>query len=273
MKTEKFENLEAVWRRRFLPIRTDAQNPVVARMWDFEDGFRDAWHAHEEAQLIYVTRGVARAVTPNGIWTLAPFQAIWMPPGMLHELHAIGEVTARTAYVDADAAPQFKAWTQCRVVQVGQLLDALLVTLAVGTGSGETQRTELALPLFMHELARALPALSGRLPLPDDRRLRAVCEQLLLCPENNDTIDVWGARVGASTRTLARLFRDETGLSFGQWRQHLRLVEAVARLAQGAPVATVAAELGYQSPSAFTSMFRKTLGASPQRYLRQRDSL
>lgn len=271
MKTEKFENLEPVWRQRFLPIRTDAENPVVARMWDFEDGFRDPWHAHEEAQLIYVTRGVARALTQNGIWTLAPFQAIWVPPGVLHELHAIGEVTARTAYVDANAAPEFRGWTQCKVVQVGPLLDALLVALAVSTGDRDTRRTALSLPLFRLELSSARPALSGTLPLPADRRLRGVCEQLLLCPENNDTIDVWGARVGASARTLARLFRDETGLSFGQWRQQLRLVEAVARLAQGTPVAAVAVELGYQSPSAFTSMFRKTLGASPQRYLRQRE--
>jgi AraC-like DNA-binding protein/quercetin dioxygenase-like cupin family protein len=272
MKTEKSENLEPVWRQRFLPIRTNADNPVVARMWDFEDGFRDPWHAHEEAQLIYVTRGVARALTPNGIWTLAPFQAIWMPAGMLHELHAIGDVTVRTAYIDVMVAAQFRSWTQCRVVQIGHLLDALLVALAVGTGDSDTRRTELALPLFLFELHRALPALSGTLPLPDDRRLRAVCEQLLLCPENNETIDAWGARVGASTRTLARLFRDETGLSFGQWRQQLRLVEAVARLALGTPVATVAVELGYQSPSAFTSMFRKALGASPQRYLRSRDN-
>ncbi|OLL28154.1 hypothetical protein BTH42_29630 [Burkholderia sp. SRS-W-2-2016] len=248
-------------------------NPVVARLWDFDDGFRDPWHAHEEAQLIYVTRGVARALTQRGIWTLAPFQAIWLPPGVLHELHAIGDVTVRTAYVDVNAAPAFKSWTQCRVLQAGQLLDALLVALAVSSGDSDPQRSQLALPLFLFELQRALPALSGTLPLPVERRLRSVCEQLLSAPQNNDTIDVWGARVGASTRTLARLFRDETGLSFGQWRQQLRLVEAVARLAQGMPVATVASELGYQSASAFTAMFRKTLGTSPQRYLRQRDGV
>ena len=272
MKLEKFENLEPVWRQRFLPIRTDGDNPLVARMWEVEDGYRDPWHAHEEAQLIYVTRGVVRVLTPTGIWMLAPFQAIWLPPGMLHELHAIGEVSVRTVYADAGASAELKSWTQCRVLQVGQLMDASLVALAVSSGDSDSRRAKLALPLFLFELTHAPAALSGTLPLPTDRRLRGVCEQLLLCPQNNDTIDVWGARVGASTRTLARLFRDETGLSFGHWRQQLRLVEAVARLALGSPVASVAAELGYQSPSAFTSMFRKTLGESPQRYLKRREN-
>jgi AraC-like DNA-binding protein/quercetin dioxygenase-like cupin family protein len=270
MKSEKFENLEPVWRQRFLPIRTDAARPVVARMWDFEDGFRDPWHAHEEAQLIYVTQGVARALTQHGIWTLAPFQGIWMPPGVLHELHAIGDVTVRSSYIDTIVVAQFAGWTQCRVMEISPLLDALLVALAVSSEDVDAERSALALPLFLFELERALPALTGTLPLPAERRLRAVCEQLLACPENNDTIEMWGMRVGASTRTLARLFRDETGLSFGQWRQQLRLVEAVARLAQGTPVASVAIELGYQSASAFTAMFKKALRSSPQRYLRKR---
>ncbi|WP_251863537.1 helix-turn-helix domain-containing protein [Achromobacter sp. Marseille-Q4962] len=92
-------------------------------------------------------------------------------------------------------------------------------------------------------------------------------------PENNDTIDQWSEHVGASTRTLTRLFREETGLSFGQWRQQLRLVETIARLAQGVSVSTVASELGYRSASAFISMFRETLGDTPQRYLKRRESV
>jgi AraC-like DNA-binding protein len=78
--------------------------------------------------------------------------------------------------------------------------------------------------------------------------------------------------VGASPRTLARLFREETGLSFGQWRQQLRIVEGVARLALDVPVSTIAVELGYQSASAFIPMFRKTLGDTPQRYLKRREA-
>lgn len=94
---------------------------------------------------------------------------------------------------------------------------------------------------------------------------------MLSYPQNDDIIERWGERVGASNRTVARLFKEETGLSFGQWRQQLGLAEAVARLALDVPVATIATELGYQSSSAFISMFRKTPGNTPQRYLKRRE--
>ncbi|MFT4063669.1 AraC family transcriptional regulator [Paraburkholderia sp.] len=243
---------------------------MVTSSWEYENGFREVWHAHEAAQLIYVTRGVLRILTPAGIWTLPPFHGIWLPPTVPHELHAIGEVIVRTAWVAPQTDPALDRWTQCQVLHMSPLLDALVSALADETDNDD-RRAALALPLFLLELTRAPRLTSGTLPLPQDRRLRSICEELLSYPQNTDTIELWGERVGASTRTLARLFREETGLSFGQWRQQLRLVEAVAKLALDVPVSTIAAELGYQSSSAFISMFRKTLGETPQRYLKKRD--
>ena len=81
-------------------------------------------------------------------------------------------------------------------------------------------------------------------------------------------------RTGPSSRRRQRadpgsaLFLKETGLTFGAWRQRLRLISAVARLAEGQAVTTVAFDLGYDSPSAFIAMFRRQLGAPPGRYLR-----
>lgn len=72
--------------------------------------------------------------------------------------------------------------------------------------------------------------------------------------------------MGASGRTLARLFRREIGMTFGAWRQQARLIEALARLGTGEPVTHVALDLGYESPSAFTAMFRRSLGVTPSRY-------
>ncbi|MGS0897330.1 helix-turn-helix domain-containing protein [Burkholderia stagnalis] len=280
MKTAEIANasVNPVWRQRYTIVDVTPVVPVEARTWTYQNGFREVWHAHEEAQLIYVTRGVLRILTSAGIWTLPPFHGIWLPPTVAHELHAIGEVVVRTAYVAGHAGPSPDAWTRCQVLYIGQLLDALVASLAAdgdddgdGDGGGDAdRRAGLAIELFLLELSRAPQLTSGTLPLPNDRRLRSICEQLLSCPCNNDTIERWGERVGASNRTLARLFKEETGLSFGQWRQQLRLVEAVARLALDVPVSTIAAELGYQSSSAFISMFRKTLGDTPQRYLKRR---
>jgi AraC-like DNA-binding protein len=123
--------------------------------------------------------------------------------------------------------------------------------------------------LLLALLRDAESTTQGGLPLPSDRRLRTICSRLLEAPENDDTLDRWSETVGASARTLARLFRQETGLTFGQWRQQLRLVEAMARLALGDSVAHVADQLGYQSSSSFIAMFRREIGETPQRLLRR----
>ena len=90
-------------------------------------------------------------------------------------------------------------------------------------------------------------------------------------PGDNRPLSDWAAAVGTSERTLARAFTKETGLSFGAWRQRLRLMESLDRLMAGEPVTTVALDLGYATPSAFTAMFRKTLGAPPSVYLGRRE--
>ena len=90
-------------------------------------------------------------------------------------------------------------------------------------------------------------------------------------PSNNDDLDHWAHYGNLGRRTLTRLFRKETGMSFVEWRQHIRLLEALTRLASGEPVTNVALDLGYESPSAFTAMFRRALGESPRNYLRWAD--
>jgi AraC-like DNA-binding protein len=107
------------------------------------------------------------------------------------------------------------------------------------------------------------------LPLPFDRRLRKVCAAVLQAPGNDDTLEQWGERMGASARTLARRMKDETGMSFHNWRLQVRIDEGICRLLQGQSVVSVARALGYASASAFVYMFRNVMGVSPTRYLEQ----
>lgn len=93
-----------------------------------------------------------------------------------------------------------------------------------------------------------------------------LCAALRRNPADARTLDAWGVAVGASARTLARLFMTETGLSFAAWRAQVRLLAALARLAAGEKVTSVALDLGYDSPSAFIAMFRRQLGVTPSRY-------
>ena len=86
-------------------------------------------------------------------------------------------------------------------------------------------------------------------------------------PGRADTLERWSESTGASSRTLARLFARDLGVRFTDWRCQARLATALAGLAQGRDIASVARDAGYRSPSAFTAMFRKTLGAPPRDYL------
>jgi AraC-like DNA-binding protein len=221
---------------------------------------------HEEAQFVFSAQGVLRVQTPVGVWTLGPQRGLWLAPGVSHELHAVGNVSMHSVYFERDAAP----WTgpECHVLVISALLQALVAAMVEDKKSPHESRAPLIAPLLVSEIKAAPEASGVKLPLPTDRRLRQICELLIAKPANTDPLGLWGDRVGASERTLARLFKDETGLTFGQWRQQLRLVEAVSRLAQGMPVATIAAELGYQNASAFITMFRKSMGETPQRYLK-----
>jgi len=99
-------------------------------------------------------------------------------------------------------------------------------------------------------------------------RLRRAIEFLVAHPGNTISFPELAAQAGASTRALARLFVTETGMSFGRWREHLRIVAAVDRLTHGRSITQTALELGYQSPSAFTTMFTRLLGMPPGRLLK-----
>ena len=58
-------------------------------------------------------------------------------------------------------------------------------------------------------------------------------------------------------------------MSFRSWRQQRRLLRALELLATGRSVTDVALELGYDNASAFIAMFRRCLGTTPARYLRE----
>lgn len=109
-----------------------------------------------------------------------------------------------------------------------------------------------------------------QLPHPSDPRAARVAEGLMASPGCGRTLAQICQGSGASKRTMERLFQRETGMSFGKWRQQLRLMHAMRLLAEGAKVTHAALEAGYSTPSAFISMFRKVLGTTPTLYFKER---
>ena len=236
--------------------------PLGALARDYPDGFRVLAHAHPWNQLIHAVSGVMRVTTPQGTWIVPPNRALWVPPGVDHALQMDGPVAMRTLFVAPESAT-LPAGT-CKIVRVSGLLrELILAILAAAPGDAGTARMAHIHALIQDEL-RQLDAQPLHLPLPEDPKLRAICDALLADPGRTDTLEHWADVTGVSSRTLARRFQQELGLRFTDWRQQARLAEALTRLARGTPVAVVAHALGYASPAAFTAMFRRTLGGTPR---------
>jgi len=240
---------------------------VSAMPKDFACGFEIKPHHHERAQLIYATAGTVRVSTEDGVWVVPPLRAVWVPAGVTHSLVMMTDTTMRTLYVRSDAAVSMP--TVCRVMSMTPLLRELIVRATeLPVQYDESGPPGHVFALILSEL-QGLQSLALQLPMPRDARLRGLCQALLKSPGDQRPLEAWADTINASARTLARRFQSETGLSFGAWRQQARVLEAMGRLGSGEAVTEVALDLGYESVSAFSAMFRRAAGASPSEYRRR----
>ncbi len=239
--------------------------PVVGLAIELAVVGETAAHSHRKAQLLSVHKGALTVETASGIWTVPPNCAIWLPSGMMHTAHGSGPVSVGCLYVEPGIITGLRA--ECGILFVQPLLRELLSRF-IDTPhlypEGDTREARLV-RVLLDEL-QAAPEEPLHLPMPTDRRLRRMVDTLLADPSLRFTIEEWGARVGASNRTLSRLFQRETGLSFSRWRQQMHVTLALRRLASGESVTAIALDLGYESISAFIAMFKRLLGTTPSRY-------
>lgn len=223
-------------------------------------------HRHPWGQIGYPVSGAMCVDVPGSRWLVPPYRAVWIPPGVEHEIRLPGHVEMLALHVAAGLAPL--PAERCVVFEIAPLLRELIGSLLAEPPPLGERRNQIQ-TLLLTELAHARP-LDLHLPQPADRRLRALCDALIADPADNAPLEQWAERVGASSRTLARLFRSELGMSFGLWRQQVRLAHATVLVAEGRPFADIAAELGYASASAFSAMFRRAFGMSPRQFFAAR---
>lgn len=241
--------------------------PIAVLIDEYEAGFVDPWHSHERAQLTYAIDGVMSVVTDQGSYVVPPQRAVWIPGGINHEVHCRTAVSLRTLYIKSDARPGLPS--RCRVVAVPNLLRELILEAAELPIEYDTDGREgRIMELILDELL-IIPETHLHAPMPSSKRLNAICVRILDDPARNDVIDDLATEAGCSRRTFTRQFRRETGMSFSSWRQHVRLLEAISRLASGQPITRVAFDVGYNSQSAFTAMFHRVFGTTPSEYLNE----
>ncbi|MES2264207.1 MAG: helix-turn-helix transcriptional regulator [Pseudomonadota bacterium] len=244
-----------------------AERPVTLIARDLEASEFMSAHEHPWGQVTYALEGVLRVSALNSSWIVPPLRAIWIAPHVLHEVTVLEKARLRPLCVVAGRAP-FPG-QECKVLQVSRLLRELIVSLEqLDPGPASPRHTMLS-ELILDELGRSATR-PIRVPLPQDKRLKTLCASLIDDPGSAQTLELWAQQVGASERTLARLFERELGLTFGQWRQQVRLAHAAPLIARGMPLSQVADQLGYASQSAFSAMFKKTFGSTPSAFFADR---
>ncbi len=262
--------------RRFVPT---ADRPVRAKVRHLDPDTEIQPHSHAWAQVAMAVSGVARITAGQATYLVPGGRAVWIPPDVEHVVTVVESAELRTLYVHQAgdgpgpgvAGTDCGVWRQCRVLEVSPLLRELVLQMNIEMDGTLTLTPELLArerrlgELALDELRRAAPVRLG-IELPQDRRLRALCEAVLNEPSRHATLQGWAAEAGASERTIARLFRQELGTTFAAWRQQVLLAKALALAARKRPMAHIAAELGYASASAFTAMVRRSVGQPPRRF-------
>ena len=186
--------------------------------------------------------------TAQGEWVVPPNRAVWVPAGVEHSIEMTGTVLVQTIYLAAGVSVELPE--RCCAVNVAPLLRELIIhIIALGT-LDRSVPVKARLIAFLIDQLSALPTIPLQLPLPSDERAKRAVAWMRAHPDDSGALKQMAKRVSASVRTLERLFQKETGMTFGKWRQQLRLLHALRLLAAGRPVTAVGLEVGYDSPSA-----------------------
>ncbi len=239
-------------------------SPVTCRATDYRRGWEVEEHSHSRHQLIYAINGVMAVRTQTGHWVVPPSRGLWVPAGMTHAIRCIGQVQMRSLFVRQDAAARLPR--ECNAVGISPLLRELIrAAVDIAHPYTANSRDGRLMRLLLDEL-HVLPVLPLHLPMPADSRVLLICRTLERELGDSSTLAAWAQRLQVDVKTIQRLFVAETGMTFGRWRQQARLLRALELLASGWKVIDIALELGYDSPGAFSTMFKRQFGEAP-RYL------
>lgn len=245
--------------------RFNSKPALTVYVKDYPHGTVELPHAHDCAQLVHALSGVVRVETDAGVWMVPPNRGLWLPARTAHSLRAIGLVQARTLFVDPWARADLPE--SCGVVAISPLVKALIVAaIDIQMPPPRGGREERVVELLLDEL-RLLPVLGFHLPTPSSPELQRLCQTVSERIDHPWTVADAAHMLGVSERTVSRQFQRETQVSFVEWLRTQRLLLALEQLALGVSVLDVALAVGYDSPSAFSAMFRNRMGSSPSEYV------
>jgi len=249
---------------------TAEQEPFLAARslaTNYASGYRIEAHQHPWHQFLYAVSGAMTVSTSQSSWMIPTNRAVFIPAGCSHAIRMWGMVEMRTLYL----CPTLTGFdhADCRVVEVAPLLRELILRAVERMGlDSRVENDARMIGLLEDEIKTAMTEAQDSalvLPIPSDERALALARYILEKPSMTDDVEDLSRQHGIARRTLERRFRDETGMSFGMWRQKARLLDSIRLLADGTSVTDAALECGYSSVSAFIAAFKRTFGYTPGR--------
>lgn len=221
-------------------------------------------HQHRKGQLILALHGAITCEVENALWMVPPQFAVWVPGEVPHSNRATPQAELCFLFIEPGAA-QMPA--HCCTLKISPLVRELILSLAQRDEAQRQQpETQRLIQVLFDELPQQ-PEQQLQLPVSAHPKIRLMVETMEAEPAQWQTLAQWAQHFAMSERNLARLVVKETGLNFRRWRHQLQLILALQMLVRGQNVQQVALSLGYDSTTAFITMFRKGLGQTPGRYL------
>ena len=243
----------------------DPSKPVLSHGRSMQAETSIVPHTHPRGQLLWPEKGVLRLTSKNSVWVVPTTHAMWIPSNLPHQANNETDTHTRNLYVD----PSFKIRqheSSIVMVTMSQLMQEVVIRLTDDRYSLTPQQTKHLGLVAIDELETLLPfnnyIHSGR-----DPRLQRLISHIVQNPTQILSLPDLSSLAGASVRTIERLFKSETGMTFRQWRSRFRLMNSLAQLTQGNSSTSVAYELGYKSVSSFIAAFKAQFGCTPQEYI------
>ena len=221
-------------------------------------------HRHNWGQFVYAHKGVLIVATADQRYIVPPEQGVWLLPNIEHEVTAISKVELTSFYFDNSLLNKLPV--NCCVLKVNDFLKALILESNTIANDYQWHSSDGRLLRLILDRLSLAPNVLLQLPYPKDPRLLTMLSLIQTDPSTSYNLEQWGKIVGASSRSLSRLFKNETGLSYRTWRQRLSVQIAISQLSMGKSITSISLYLGYESPSAFIHMFKENTGMTPSFY-------
>ncbi len=245
-------------------IDPDVQARPVFVLSDRHKSISVPWHSHRRDQLIHVSQGVLTVRTRHFRFVIPPQRAVWIGAGVLHRIEGRSPFWLTTCYIQPELVV---IPAEPRVVAIDRLVDELLIEASKFGGGYPEEGPEQRLITVLLDRLQNLSVTDIALPEGKDHRLRRICERLTDNPSLDATLAMLAAEAALTERTAARLFLRDTGMTFGRWRQHMRLQRALEHLSAGNSVTQTAFHVGYHDVSSFIAAFKNLFGKTPTQIL------